>query len=99
MTLSDGDLEHIERLARVELAGESRVRLREQLERIIEFVRRLQEVDTEEPGAGARSSAGAAGLRADRTEPCLDRTEVLAESPADADGFFVVPPVIDAVEP
>ncbi|HEY5134098.1 MAG TPA: Asp-tRNA(Asn)/Glu-tRNA(Gln) amidotransferase subunit GatC, partial [Candidatus Krumholzibacteriaceae bacterium] len=53
MALTEKDLEHLERLARVKLSGESREKLRGQLERIIEFVRQLEGVDT--TGIEARS--------------------------------------------
>jgi aspartyl-tRNA(Asn)/glutamyl-tRNA(Gln) amidotransferase subunit C len=46
VALTEEELEHLERLARVRLSDASRERLREQLERIIEFVKRLQATDT-----------------------------------------------------
>jgi aspartyl-tRNA(Asn)/glutamyl-tRNA(Gln) amidotransferase subunit C len=96
--LSDEELEHLERLARVQLSGPSREKLREQLARIIDFVRRLQSVDTAtcEPGACARVSEPA--LRADEAKPGCARNEVLAEAPRHEHGFFAVPPVIEADE-
>ncbi len=98
MPLTDQDLEHLERLARVKLSGESREKLRGQLARIIEFVKQLQGIDT----AGMEPRARAAGLkpplRGDETKPCLPREEVLAASPDNRKGYFAVPPVIEADE-
>ena len=98
MALTDKDLEHLERLARVKLSGESREKLRGQLARIIEFVKQLQGIDT----AGIELRAQAAGLkpalRGDETKPCLPRDEVLAASPDNRKGYFAVPPVIEADE-
>lgn len=99
MKLSDDDLMHLERLARVRLSGASRERLREQLTRIIEFVRRLQEVDTSGHERCAGRESGTAHLRRDVTLPCLPKEEVLAESPESENGMFSVPPVIEANEP
>jgi aspartyl-tRNA(Asn)/glutamyl-tRNA(Gln) amidotransferase subunit C len=92
------DLEHLERLARVKLTGESREKLRGQLARIIEFVKQLQGIDT----AGIEPRIQAAGLkpplRGDETKPCLPRDEVLVASPENRKGYFAVPPVIEADE-
>ncbi len=99
MQLSDGDLRHLERLARVKLSGASREKLREQLARIIDFVRRLQEIETpgNEPCAGREPRT--AQLRGDVTSPCLSKKEVLAESPECEAGMFRVPSVIESDEP
>jgi aspartyl-tRNA(Asn)/glutamyl-tRNA(Gln) amidotransferase subunit C len=98
MSLTDRELEHLERLARVKLSAGSREKLRGQLERIIEFVRQLEGVDT--TGVEARSHVGEVKpeLRADETKPCLPRAEVLAAAPAKRDGYFSVPSVIEADE-
>jgi aspartyl-tRNA(Asn)/glutamyl-tRNA(Gln) amidotransferase subunit C len=99
VALSESELEHLERLARVKLSAESRDKLREQLARIIEFVKQLQMIDT--TGFEQQRSAGGAfepTLREDETKPCLPREEVLAASPARQSGFFEVPPVIEADE-
>jgi aspartyl-tRNA(Asn)/glutamyl-tRNA(Gln) amidotransferase subunit C len=99
MELNDADLKHLEKLARVELSGEAREKLRRQLGDIIEFVRRLQAIDTR----GYRPKAYLGGfepeLRGDGTQECLSRDEVLASAPDGHDGFFRVPAVIDRDEP
>jgi aspartyl-tRNA(Asn)/glutamyl-tRNA(Gln) amidotransferase subunit C len=98
VALTDRDLEHLERLARVKLSAGSREKLRGQLERIIEFVRQLEGVDT--TGVEARSHVGEIKpeLRADATKPCLPREEVLGAAPQREREFFGVPPVIEADE-
>ena len=98
MSLTDTELEHLERLARVKLSGQSREKLRGQLARIIEFVKQLQTIDT----AGYEPRAHVGGfepaLRADVTKPCLPREEVLGAAPQRKKEFFGVPPVIEADE-
>jgi aspartyl-tRNA(Asn)/glutamyl-tRNA(Gln) amidotransferase subunit C len=98
VALTEEELEHLERLARVRLSDASRERLREQLERIIEFVKQLQATDT--AGIEPRAYVGEfkPELRGDVTGPCLPREEVLAASPGKQDGCFSVPPVIEADE-
>jgi len=98
MILSESELVHLERLARVKLSGESREKLREQLARIIEFVRQLETIDTS--GVEPRAYVGEfePELREDLLKPCLPREDVLAASPDRKFGFFSVPPVIEADE-
>jgi aspartyl-tRNA(Asn)/glutamyl-tRNA(Gln) amidotransferase subunit C len=95
MKLKDKDLEHLERLARVELSGESREKLREQLGKIIEFVRKLQRIDTADYKPKAYLGDFEPELRPDETEECLETAEVLGVAPDRQNGYFRVPPVID----
>ncbi len=95
MALSDEELEHLEKLARVKLSPESRERFREQLERIIDFVRRLQEVDTTTYAAKEYIADLKPYMRDDEAGSCLSRDVVLEEAPEREDGFFSVPPVIE----
>jgi len=93
--LSDSELKHLEELAKLKLEGESRQKLRIQLSRIIDFVRKLQEVDTS--GYEARAYVGRFKpyLRPDEPEECLPRDKVLEESPDTEKGQFRVPPIIE----
>jgi aspartyl-tRNA(Asn)/glutamyl-tRNA(Gln) amidotransferase subunit C len=99
VALTEKDLEHLETLARVKLSGASRERLRAQLERIIEFVRQLEGVDTAGVEGRSHMYEFTPELRDDATKPCLPRTEVLAAAPAKRDGYFAVPSVIETDEP
>jgi len=96
VALTERELEHLERLARLRLSGESREKLREQLARIIDFVRKLHEIDTTALEPRAHVGVFESVPRPDEVKPCLPRDEVLAASPENRDGFFVVPAVIDA---
>jgi aspartyl-tRNA(Asn)/glutamyl-tRNA(Gln) amidotransferase subunit C len=98
MALSDEELAYLEKLARVRLSGESREKLRSELERIIGFVKQLQGIDT--AGIEARAYVGGfeQHMRDDVTTSCLSRDEVMEEAPESDGGFFVVPPVIDTEE-
>ena len=95
MELKDADLRHIERLARVELSGESRDTLRAQLGDIIGFVQKLQAIDT--AGYSPRAYLGGfePGLRRDEDAECLSREEVIREAPDAVKGLFRVPSVIE----
>ena len=98
MSLTDRELEHLERLARVKLSAGSREKLRGQLARIIEFVKQLETIDTAGLELLARAADLKPALRGDETQPCLPRDEVLGASPENRKGYFAVPPVIEADE-
>ncbi len=95
MKLTNIEFGELETLARVDLEPEERDRLRLQLDRIIGFFRKLQEVEI--GGTGAVIAGGSTGVKpaADEPEDCLDREEVLGQAPDREGGFFRVPPVID----
>jgi aspartyl-tRNA(Asn)/glutamyl-tRNA(Gln) amidotransferase subunit C len=95
MDLEESELEHIERLARVKVDEGSKERLREQLSRIIGFVRRLQEVDTSGYSPPSYLFETAHGLREDEVGDCLKRKDVLDGSPDSDKGLFRVPQVIE----
>jgi len=97
--LTDADLRHIEKLARVELSGASREKLREQLGEIIQFVQKLQAIETAEHSPKACPGGFEPELRSDEPGECLSRDEVLSQAPDARDGLFGVPPVIDREEP
>lgn len=97
--LNDEDLKHIEELARVELSGEAREKLRGQLGDIIGFVQKLQAIDTSGYSPKAYLGGFEPEPREDVKGECLSRDEVLEQAPDEQNGFFRVPPVIDRDEP
>jgi aspartyl-tRNA(Asn)/glutamyl-tRNA(Gln) amidotransferase subunit C len=96
MTLNRKLIEHLERLARIDLADDEKKILSDQLARIVQFVEKVQSVDTS--GVDASPLAGhidAEHVRDDEPTAGLDRDLALDQAPDAADGFFRVPPVID----
>jgi aspartyl-tRNA(Asn)/glutamyl-tRNA(Gln) amidotransferase subunit C len=71
MPLSLEEVEHIAKLARLELTDEEKNRYREQLSAILDHVAQLQKLDTAsiKPTAGVFSSEG--HLRVDQARPGL----------------------------
>lgn len=86
----------LEVLARIELTPDERKRLAPQLDGIIDYVRRLQQIDTEGVAPSPLVPPASIGdLRADEPAECLDRELVLGEAP-DTDGeFYRVPRIIE----
>jgi aspartyl-tRNA(Asn)/glutamyl-tRNA(Gln) amidotransferase subunit C len=100
MKISEKDVAYVADLAHLELTGEERVRLLRDLNSILEYVDRLNELDTShvQPMTQQTALGCDATLREDILEglrKSLPHEVALANSP-DADGtFFRVPKVIE----
>ncbi len=83
-------------LARLRLEGEALAHIAGQLDEILQYVRRLQAVPTEQVEPTSHVVPLSNVLRAD--EPCasLSQQEVLALAPAQHPPFIAVPKIIDA---
>jgi len=107
MKVSEKDVLYVADLANLELTPEERARMVRDLNSILEYMERLNQLDTAGVPAMAQVSdrygvpekKGLAGfayaMRADAVGECLDRKLALANAP-DSDGaFFKVPKVIE----
>jgi aspartyl-tRNA(Asn)/glutamyl-tRNA(Gln) amidotransferase subunit C len=95
MPLSLQEVEHIAKLARLELTDEQKTRYREQLEAILDHVAKLQELDTKDVPPTANISVGQLPLRADEPRPSLPKDELLKNAPKQTNGQFQIPPVFE----
>lgn len=89
------DVAHVARLARLELSAEELSHYGEQLEVILEHAAQVQAIDTEGLPPTAHPLEITNAYREDETRPSLDRNEVLAQAPDQADGMFRVPPSLE----
>jgi aspartyl-tRNA(Asn)/glutamyl-tRNA(Gln) amidotransferase subunit C len=93
ITLSD--VEHVARLARLELSEGEKKKFARQLNDILVYMEKLGELNT----GGVEPLTHVLPLknvfRKDETRPGLGRAEVLNNAPEKRDGFFKVPPVIE----
>ena len=89
------EVEHVARLARLELSPEERERMREQLDRILGYIDKLRQLDT----AGVEPTSHAVPMvnvfREDELRPCLSPEEMLANAPDRSGEFFRVPRIIE----
>lgn len=89
-------VDHVARLARLALSAEERERFTVQLGRILEYIARLDALDLADVPPTSHVVPMVNVFRPDAVTPSLPRDEVLAAAPAQAEGFFVVPRVLDA---
>ena len=95
MPLSPQEVEHIAKLARLELTEEQKARYRGQLEAILDHVAKLQELDTKDVPPTASVAVAQMPLRADESRPGLSRDDLLKNAPEQDDGQFQIPPVFE----
>lgn len=95
--LTRDDVQHLARLARLELADEEIDLFARQLAGILEFARQVEAVDTTSAAPVAPATDPSGLLREDLVLPSLDRGAVLAGAPGadSAAGLFKVPRVLN----
>lgn len=89
------DIEHVARLARLELTDEEKARLRDQLGVILENAAKVSEVATDDVPATAYAIPRSNVLRPDEVTPSLTVEEVLSNAPEVEDDRFKVPRVVE----
>lgn len=89
------DIDHVARLARLELTDEERARLREQLGVILEHAAKVGEVAAEEVPPTAYAIPRSNVLRPDEITPSLTLEEVLSNAPEVESDRFKVPKIVE----
>ena len=89
------DIEHVARLARLELTDEEKARLRDQLGVILENAAKVSEVATNDVPPTAYVIPRWNVLRPDEVTPSLTVEEVLSNAPEVEDDRFKVPRVVE----
>ena len=94
MKITLEEVRRVASLAHLELEEDDQERLRGDLEQILAYVEKLNELDTAGvPPAIGTTSAGA-GLREDRAGGSLAPDEALANAPESGQGHFKVPRIL-----
>jgi len=83
----------IAHLARLKLTEEEEEKLSAQLAQILDFVKQLDELDTE--GVEPFTSPEPTPMREDEPSQSLDREKALMNAPGREGGFFVVPRIVE----
>ena len=89
------DIDHVARLARLELTEDEKARLREQLGVILQAAAKVSEVATDDVPATAYAIPRSNVLRPDEITPSLTVEEVLSNAPEVEDDRFKVPRVVE----
>lgn len=99
MTVTLKDVEHIAGLARLELSDEEKEKFTHQLNQILTYVEKLNELDTTNVEPLSHVIELKNRFREDRVEPGLTPEEALRNAPSRTDKYFKVPKVIGEKKP
>ena len=93
--ISREDVQHVARLARLELSETELIRMQVELSNILAYIDKLRSVDT----AGVEPTSHAVPLtnvmREDEPRPSLPLADMLSNAPEAAGSFFRVPRIIE----
>ena len=96
--ISQEEIRHIAKLAKLRFSDEEISDFAGQFNRIVAYVEKLNEVQTEGVEPMARLQKDATALRSDVPGEMLSAPEALKNAPKKTEGFFNVPKVIGDVE-
>ncbi len=95
MSLTDQEVRHIAKLARIELPDAELERTRSHLNSMLGLIEQLQAIDTTGVEPMAHATDLVLRLREDRVTESDRRTACQAVAPAVEDGLYLVPKVIE----
>jgi len=95
MEISKEQVEHVARLARLEVSEDEKAMFARQLSGILTYMDQLKELETKgvEPPATVLPTDNV--FRDDDVRPSLPQEKALANAPDQADGFFRVPKILE----
>lgn len=95
MKITMQEVEHVARLARLELSEKEKEKMRAQLDSILSYIDKLNELDTSgvEPTSHVRQLTNV--FREDEVRPSLSQEEALANAPDRHDLLFRVPKILE----
>jgi aspartyl-tRNA(Asn)/glutamyl-tRNA(Gln) amidotransferase subunit C len=95
MSNVDIDVKYVAHLARLSLTPEEERKIGDQLGNILGYIEKLKEVDVSgvEPTAHAFPLVNVA--RADEVRPSISNEDALRNAPAQANGLFIVPKIVE----
>ena len=98
MALTEKDVRYVAELAHLELTEDEVRKFLPQLDSILEYVNKLDELDTSRVEPMAQVTFGGPenpALRADQPQRTFSQDEALANAPEAGGGYFKVPRVIE----
>lgn len=94
MKIDDKTLDKIAALAKLEIADAEREKLKADMSAILDWVEKLNELNTDDTEAITQMTREVNKLRSDQETNNISNEDALANAKETADGFFVVPKVI-----
>ena len=95
MAVTIKDVEHIAKLARLEFTEAEKEKFTHQLNQILAYIEKLNELDTKNVEPLSQVIELMNVFREDKVTPSYPREEMLKSAPSHDEKFFKVPKVID----
>ncbi len=95
MSISKEQVEHIAALARLRLTTEERDQFTIQLNQILQYAEKLNELETDHIEPTSHIDPMSNVMREDKVQPSLPREKALLNAPDHQDGMFKVPAVFE----
>jgi len=95
MSITREDVRHVAALARLSFSDEEEERLTEELSQILEYVEKLDELDTSGVPPMSHVLDVANVVRPDEVTSRIDQADALEPAPEASDQFFQVPQVVE----
>lgn len=89
------DVEHIAKLARLELTDEEKETFTEQMNALLRYAEKLNELQTDDVEPTTHVLPVVNVMREDQIRPSWPLEEVLKNAPEQEEGQFLVPPVLE----
>ncbi|WP_044482210.1 Asp-tRNA(Asn)/Glu-tRNA(Gln) amidotransferase subunit GatC [Paenibacillus antibioticophila] len=95
MSIQVNDVEHVAKLARLNLTEAERETFTEQLNAILQYAEKLNELDTDQVEPTTHVLHLSNVMREDEVRESLPQEKVFRNAPEEEDGQFKVPAVLD----
>lgn len=95
MSITVKDVEHVAKLARLELSEDEKTMFTEQLNAILQYAEQLNKLDTEHVPPTSHAMPLSNVLREDVARSSLPIEKVMLNAPDEEDGQFKVPAVLE----
>lgn len=89
------EVKKIAKLSRLEIDDKRLVKFQQDLSKILDYINKLNELDTEGVEASYCEPKRIEDLREDEVKPSMDRNRILKNAPDQEDGAFKVPTVVE----
>ncbi len=95
MKIDDKLVKYLESLARIELSEKDEKSIGNELQDILTYIDKLNELDTDGVEAMSHSFPITNVMRKDEVKPSMENEDILANAPMKQDGCFVVPKTVE----
>ena len=95
MKITRQEVEHVARLARLGLSGEEREKMQAQLNAILTYIDKLNQLNTSKIEPTSHVIPMTNVFREDAVSSCLSQEEALANAPDRQEVFFRVPRILE----